>query len=273
MARINLLSFAEFCLQRDWAVFPLKPNTKLPMTSHGFKDASKDPERIKLWWSRTPDANIGVATGIISGLTVIDVDVKKNKVGVRAKGKQSAAMVKGMLPSTFGITTPTNGWHLYYLNKTKIQSMNGFLPGLDIKSDGGYVVGIGSLIDGKPYKHNGNQITPIPSGLRKILITPKEKEPHKPIFNRASTKSFISKISDEMIEKAKHIPIFSIVGLRPGKNIKCPWHSDDEPSLHLYSDGRAHCFPCNKQVNAIQYIQKIENLSFVEAVKTLNNTK
>ena len=54
----------------DWAlkyasmglrVFPLQPGTKIPMTAHGVKDATDDPALIKEWWTRTPDAGIGLA--------------------------------------------------------------------------------------------------------------------------------------------------------------------------------------------------------------------
>jgi hypothetical protein len=36
---------------------------KHPRTKHGFKDASKDPDQIKRWWSESPNANTAIATG------------------------------------------------------------------------------------------------------------------------------------------------------------------------------------------------------------------
>jgi len=42
-------------------VFPLQPGTKIPMTAHGVKDATDDPALIKEWWTRTPEAGIGLA--------------------------------------------------------------------------------------------------------------------------------------------------------------------------------------------------------------------
>jgi hypothetical protein len=42
-------------------VFPLRPGTKIPMTAHGVKDATDDPALIKEWWTRTPEAGIGLA--------------------------------------------------------------------------------------------------------------------------------------------------------------------------------------------------------------------
>jgi len=53
-------------------VFPCRPRGKEPLTSHGFKDATTDPEQIRRWWSEHPDANLGLATGLLSRLVVLD---------------------------------------------------------------------------------------------------------------------------------------------------------------------------------------------------------
>src|SRR5688572_11141260 len=47
---------------------------KHPRTSNGLLDATRDPDRIRAWWSRWPDANIAVATGTAAGIWVLDVD-------------------------------------------------------------------------------------------------------------------------------------------------------------------------------------------------------
>src|SRR3954454_3694768 len=47
---------------------------KHPLTEHGFKDASTDPDQIRRWWTRCPNANIGGGTGAASGRDVLDVD-------------------------------------------------------------------------------------------------------------------------------------------------------------------------------------------------------
>src|SRR5579875_617731 len=57
------------------AVFPCAPGTKRPLTKHGFTDASADPARVAGWWRRSPQANIGLATGEPGGFDVLDIDV------------------------------------------------------------------------------------------------------------------------------------------------------------------------------------------------------
>lgn len=130
-----------------WSVFPLIPNTKKPLTKNGFKDATKSVYLIKKWWTDNPDANIGIATGKVSGIVVVDVDVKNG-----AKGIESLSSLK-VDNTTLTALTPSGGRHLYYLvPKDGLRCRNGLMPGIDIKADGGYVVAPGSVIDGKNYE-------------------------------------------------------------------------------------------------------------------------
>ena len=70
----EFLTAALGYLDNGFYVFPLKPKSKEPLTPGGFKDASNDPDKIRAWWRQYPNANIGIATGEISGLMVVDVD-------------------------------------------------------------------------------------------------------------------------------------------------------------------------------------------------------
>src|SRR5262245_37146549 len=47
---------------------------KHPGTEHGVKDATTDAITIQCWWLATPNANVGLATGAVSGLIILDVD-------------------------------------------------------------------------------------------------------------------------------------------------------------------------------------------------------
>ena len=59
----RMMDSAIDCANRGWPVFPCNPSTKQPLTAKGFKDASIDINRIVDWWTRHPDAMIGVPTG------------------------------------------------------------------------------------------------------------------------------------------------------------------------------------------------------------------
>ena len=143
--------------RRDWLVFPLwgrkgekctcgnpdcKDQGKHPnpaLVRHGFKNATTDADIIKRWWRKHPEAGIGVATGRGSGIIVIDVDLKNGKDGRKALRELSREL--GFLPETKTAETPSVGKHLYFRYVEGIGSSNGVIgPGIDIKSDGGYVV-------------------------------------------------------------------------------------------------------------------------------------
>jgi Bifunctional DNA primase/polymerase, N-terminal len=54
-------------------VFPCRPD-KAPYIARGFHDASKDPEVIRHWWTRWPNALIGIPTG--EKFVVVDCDLQ-----------------------------------------------------------------------------------------------------------------------------------------------------------------------------------------------------
>lgn len=124
------------------AVFPIRPKSKAPLTDHGLKDASKDPAQIESWWSRWPTANIGIATGAVSGgLVVIDLDVDKDKgIDGRMTLREWEA-VHGKLPGdTWLAITGRGGYHYFYRDTARVKNRTGLYEGIDIRGDGGYIV-------------------------------------------------------------------------------------------------------------------------------------
>src|SRR5262249_27946712 len=107
------------------------------------------------------DANIGIATGKISNLIVLDIDGEEGK-------KSLTELIKkhGKLPSTIRVKTG-KGEH-YYLRpgKTRLQNSVGRVgKGIDIRGDGGYVVAPGSV------HQSGSRYELLPGGdLRDIKI-------------------------------------------------------------------------------------------------------
>lgn len=141
------MEYALSYANQGYAVFPLRPNGKDPLTEHGFKDASRDPDVIQAWWVKWPEANVGIATGRVSGIVVLDVDRKHGVDGV-----VSAAELD--LPPTLVIKTPSGGYHLFYKAPPGaiVPRRIGVKPGLDILGEGGYVVAAGSWVNGCVYQ-------------------------------------------------------------------------------------------------------------------------
>jgi putative DNA primase/helicase len=143
---------------RGWAIFPVHSLTngvctcgrdecesagKHPRTKTGLKEATTDAEQIREWWSRWPGANVGLATGAVSGLLVLDVDVDSG-------GEESATTLEAEhrhLPATVTALTGGGGRHLLFRHPgEEVRNSAGRLgPGLDTRGDGGYVVAPPSL--------------------------------------------------------------------------------------------------------------------------------
>lgn len=131
-------------LDQGYSVIPLIPNEKRPLIKwEEFQTRQATHEEAAAWWEKTPTANVGIITGGISGLTVIDVDGQVGLASLQAN--------KVPLPRTRVIKTP-KGWHLYCLYNALLHTGAGFLPGLDVRNNGGYVVAPPSSIDGIPYR-------------------------------------------------------------------------------------------------------------------------
>ena len=144
----TLLKAAIAYAARGWHVLPLRAASKLPATTHGLHDATTDAEVITGWWKRWPNANIGVRTGAVSGLVVLDVDPPH---GFESLAELEAA--HGALPPGPRVTTPRGGLHLYFAHPGGVvpNSAGKLGPGLDVRGDGGYVVTVPSVVGDKPY--------------------------------------------------------------------------------------------------------------------------
>ena len=121
-----------------------------PLTRRGFLDASSDPEQVAGWWSRTPDANIGIRTGAASGVVVVDVDVHGPHDGRAAYQRASdAGLVDG---AGLLVRTPTGGAHVYFPATPGMEqrSWQAATAGVDFRGDGGYIIAPPSrrIIDG-----------------------------------------------------------------------------------------------------------------------------
>jgi P4 family phage/plasmid primase-like protien len=106
------------------------------MTKHGVKDATSDRDQIKRWWTETPNANIGIATGREAGILVLDIDPRNN-------GKETLARLKKELeplPDTVTALTGGGGRHLIFKHPSfpirKDTSGKVFGSGVDVLSDG-----------------------------------------------------------------------------------------------------------------------------------------
>ncbi len=164
----QLLAAALRYAAAGWPVFPCAPGAKVPLYSnphakgspertgcrgecgqygHGLLDATTDPAIVTAWWTRTPTANVGLATGA-PGPDVLDVDTKHSAPGAASSTRlRDAGLIAG---ATAVVVTPSGGWHLYYRGTGQGNSTRP-RHGIDFRGRGGYVLAPPSTVDGHGY--------------------------------------------------------------------------------------------------------------------------
>lgn len=94
---------------------------------------------MRRWFRSDLPVNVAIITGKISGVTVVDID-----------GPEALMWVRLNLKSTPWIVKTQKGYHIYFRytvpfgNRTRVKIDGNVLP-LDVRSDGGYVIGPGSV--------------------------------------------------------------------------------------------------------------------------------
>lgn len=127
------LSYAR----RGWAVFPLADRGKDPRVGGAYKAATTDHAQVETWWARWPQANIGLATGAVSGLWVLDIDGPQGEQSFeQLVGEHGGELAETLMAMT------GKGYHLYWrLPAGREQGRRiGVRPGLDVIGGSGYLV-------------------------------------------------------------------------------------------------------------------------------------
>lgn len=139
-----------------WHVIPLAENSKFPPKINEWQNkATIDGNIIREWWSKWPNANVGIATGENSGIFVLDVDgpAHGNNEEKGIDGHESLRDLLsdhgGTIPDTVEAITPSGGRHIlftYPVGVTIPNSSNNLGDGLDVKSTNGYIVTAPSVV-------------------------------------------------------------------------------------------------------------------------------
>ena len=138
-----------------------KPHRMLPPQG-GVHWASTDPAQIRGWWSNDPAASIGVATGQVSALAVIDLDVKSGHDGKVSLGEWLRSW-GGQLPwPAPAVSTPSGGMHIWLRCALPVPERPSILPGVDVKGDGGLVIAPPSARLVMPLGLDGERAEPVP---------------------------------------------------------------------------------------------------------------
>jgi putative DNA primase/helicase len=180
------LAYARLSL----AVFPLVPGDKLPLISKddggkGVHDATSDVAQIEAWWTRWPNANIGLACG--ASCWVLDADYA-GWLTDKPDGADTISALRrrfGPLPATVRQYTGGMGWQWLFKPDARIKNGSRFLPGLDTRAAGGYIVVPPSLHPSGRHYHwiaapKDAELATAPAWLLSLLEPVAEPEPEAP---------------------------------------------------------------------------------------------
>jgi hypothetical protein len=183
----TILTVAKGYTKRGWRVFPLAGKHPYAGTN-GLTDASSDAEQVARWWAERPAANVGVRTGAAplgSGIWVLDLDADTD-----AEARVNAVAAGREYRDTLTVRTGGGGLHLVYQYgpelSTWLEASGLTLPtrngiggkGLDVRSDGGYIVAVPSVHPdtGKVYDwENKAAIAVAPEWLVRMVAKPIEE--------------------------------------------------------------------------------------------------
>jgi len=155
------------------------------------------------------ERNIGVPTGKRNNLCVIDIDcqkdIKEGKTNIFfEKFGESPAQWEEMFGCPV-VHTPSGGYHLYFQEELRVPQTQNDQTNIDVRAEGGYIVGAGSVINGIFYEHVAGSFEKIPK-MNEELIQFMEK-------NHTGAKPKVKKIKVMKDEKTgEEIAVEEICG-------------------------------------------------------------
>lgn len=176
-ARPDLTSHAVTAADRDWRVFPVRPEDKRPACDRWEQRASADPELVRRYWP-SPRHNVGIACGP-SGLVVVDLDPPDGieMFGLLCRNHRHR-------PQTYTVRTPRDGLHLYFLavpGREIRNSASRIGPNIDIRAAGGFVLAAGSVVNGQPYEVTDERDpVPLPPWIADLADPPRPSPASRP---------------------------------------------------------------------------------------------
>jgi len=149
----NLLEAALQYRSMGLSVIPLSPKSKIPPKGFSpipYRERIATEDEIRQWWKDEPNYNVGIVTGKLSGVFVIDLD--KYADDYSEESEQNIIGDSIVCPT---VETPRKGQHLYYSYPENFNPTIGarVAPGIDFRGEGGYILAPPSVNEKNiPYK-------------------------------------------------------------------------------------------------------------------------
>jgi hypothetical protein len=163
-----VIESARTYLQHGLVPIPVGPDRRPLIRWESFQQEPPHADQVDEWWTRWPDANVGVVTGEVSGIVVLDAD-----------GPEGLESLKALrTPATTWLSRTGRGLHQWFAHPgVTVGNRAGVRPHLDVRGDGGYVVAPPSLYaSGRRYEwlNSPDRMTlaPLPEHVLALLTAP-----------------------------------------------------------------------------------------------------
>lgn len=268
--------------RNGFRILPVKPKLRKPAITQWVSRATTDENKIEDWFDEFQGMNYGVLGGSRSGLFIIDADLDKKAdpgEGWLLSAKQTYDRVVRdymlQLTDTFTVRTPSGGLHHYFAWPKDFDDSNfvGHIAehpnlgrGMDFAAAGGFVLGPGSVADGKTYDaidltaplasmpaqlvaHLRKRAPQIETERSRIKPRIKRSRPPTDLDVESINPPYVAKSIDRTKEE------MSALSSNEGSRDNDAWHSakqlakwvvtagsgiDEATALNLYIEGVAH---------------------------------
>lgn len=143
----EILQQALHYRDNQWSVIPVGRDKKPLIKWEKYIHQLPSIEEITKWFKQFPDANVAIVTGETSGLMVVDIDPRNG--GTNSNFKEI---------ETLRVKSGGGGEHFYFRYEDGITNHKNLKPGIDLKTEGGFIIAPPSIHEsGNKYEW----ITPI----------------------------------------------------------------------------------------------------------------
>jgi hypothetical protein len=127
----NLEAALYYLNHFQFSVIPVKQDKKPLIPWQEYQTRRPTQDEVNGWWLKYPQANVGIVTGKVSGVVVLDVDDPSQDI--------STLIPDSLIAPT--CQTPRGGHHIYFKAPDEpIGNATGIIPHVDFRGDGGFVV-------------------------------------------------------------------------------------------------------------------------------------
>lgn len=222
----NIEKTIDFAVQHNLSIFPLYRKTEpepqwLPKEKWTPYQTKRATLRQMVGWIEDSTKGMGLVTGKLNGIVVLDIDVKNGKNGWKyVKGKH--------LPPTPTVKTQSGGTHFYFKYPQNVEEIRnavdlyGKNTGVDVRGDGGFVVM--PFTPGYEWV-DGLDFESIPlADIPEWLLNDLQKQPKKEPKQASKPRKTVAKVRKELTPKKPINPI--------GESVK-DYFKDDEAVMQM----------------------------------------